>query len=101
MGSIEHLVALPPASSPYGGSKAALNWFIRRLRFEEPWLTSFVVRPGLVETDMAAATFGDQLSVYGSITIETSVKSLVNVADRASKELSGTFQNYDGTPFPW
>ncbi|KAF4501983.1 Short-chain dehydrogenase reductase SDR [Fusarium agapanthi] len=104
MGSMEQLVGLP-STSPYGGSKAALNWFIRRLHFEEPWLTSFVIHPGLVETDLAAATFGngstEQLSVYGSITIETSVTSLVNVIDKASKELSGTFQNYDGTQIAW
>ncbi|KAF5584025.1 short-chain dehydrogenase reductase SDR [Fusarium subglutinans] len=105
MGSMEHLVGLPSTTSPYGGSKAALNWFIRRLHFEEPWLTSFVIHPGLVETEMAAAAFGngstEQLSAYGSITIETSVTSLVNVIDKASKELSGTFQNYDGTPIAW
>ncbi|KAG4266596.1 hypothetical protein FPRO03_01880 [Fusarium proliferatum] len=104
IGSMEHLVALPPTSSPYGGSKAALNWFIRRLHFEEPWLTSFVI-PGLVETEMAVAAFGtgttEKLSVYGSISVETSVTSLVNVIDKAGKELSGTFQNYDGTEIAW
>ncbi|KAF5253986.1 hypothetical protein FANTH_1168 [Fusarium anthophilum] len=104
IGSMDHLVGLP-STSPYGGSKAALNWFIRRLHFEEPWLTSFVIHPGLVETDLAATTFGngstENLSAYGSITIETSVTSLVNVIDKASKELSGTFQNYDGTPIAW
>ncbi|KAF5539408.1 short-chain dehydrogenase reductase SDR [Fusarium mexicanum] len=105
MGYMEHLVGLPSTASPYGGSKAALNWFIRRLHFEEPWLTSFVIHPGLVETDLAAAAFSNgftgQLSDYGSITVETSVTSLVNVVDNASKELSGTFQNYDGTPIAW
>ncbi|KAF5701145.1 short-chain dehydrogenase reductase SDR [Fusarium globosum] len=105
IGSMEHLVALPPTSSPYGGSKAALNWFIRRLHFEEPWLTSFVIHPGLVETEMAVAAFGtgttEKLSVYGSISVETSVTSLVNVIDKAGKELSGTFQNYDGTEIAW
>ncbi|KAF5597959.1 short-chain dehydrogenase reductase SDR [Fusarium pseudoanthophilum] len=105
MGSMENLVALPSTNSPYGGSKAALNWFIRRLRFEEPWLTSFVIHPGLVETEMAAAAFGNgstkELSMYGAISIETSVTGLVNVVDKASKKLSGTFQNYDGTPIAW
>ncbi|KAF5684668.1 short-chain dehydrogenase reductase SDR [Fusarium denticulatum] len=105
MGSMENLVALPSTNNPYGGSKAALNWFIRRLHFEEPWLTIFFIHPGLVETEMAAAAFGngstEELSVYGAISIETCVTGLVNVIDRASKELSETFQNYDGTPIPW
>ncbi|KAF4949206.1 hypothetical protein FGADI_9063 [Fusarium gaditjirri] len=105
LGSMERLVGLPPTSSPYGGSKAALNWFIRRLHFEEPWLTSFVIHPGLVETDMAAAAVGggskEGLSAYGAITVKTSVTSLVSVIDNASKALSGTFQNYDGTPNAW
>ncbi|KAK7448007.1 hypothetical protein CaCOL14_007360 [Colletotrichum acutatum] len=49
---MESLESLPPALSPYGASKVALNWFIRRLHFEETWLTSFVLHPGTVATDM-------------------------------------------------
>ncbi|KAH7227136.1 uncharacterized protein BKA55DRAFT_599163 [Fusarium redolens] len=105
IGSMELLAGLPPTSSPYGGSKAALNWFIRRLHFEEPWLTSFVFHPGLVETDLALAAVGsgskEQLSAFGAITVETSVTSMVNVIDKAGKELGGTFQNYDGTTIAW
>ncbi|PCD36008.1 hypothetical protein AU210_008563 [Fusarium oxysporum f. sp. radicis-cucumerinum] len=102
--SMELLAGFPPTHSPYGGSKAALNWFIRRLHFEEPWLTSFVFHPGLVETELAAGAVkgsGLQLSDLGAISVETSVTSMVKTIDSATKELSGTFKNYDGTPLPW
>lgn len=106
IGSMEQLVGLPvSAGSPYGGSKAALNWFIRRLHFEEPWLTSFVFHPGLVETDLAIAAVGqnslENLSNFGAISVDTSVASMVDVISKGGKELGGTFQNYDGTTLPW
>jgi norsolorinic acid ketoreductase len=94
----------PPNHSPYGGSKAALNWYIRRLHFEEPWLTSFVFHPGLVETDMAeelATRSGIQLKDLGSIDVDTSVSGMVSVIEKATKEVSGTFKNYDGSDLPW
>ncbi|KAI7762682.1 hypothetical protein LZL87_014026 [Fusarium oxysporum] len=96
IGSMEHLVGFPPTGSPYGGSKAALNWLIRRLHFEEPWLISLVFHPGLVETDLARAVAtnqGAKLSNFGAISIETSVSSMVNIIGKANKEISGTFQN--------
>lgn len=104
IGSMEALASFPPAHSPYGGSKAALNWFIRRLHFEEPWLTSFVFHPGLVETDLANAAvedFGIKLSDLGGISVETSVASMVKTLDTASRDISGTFQNYDGSVLLW
>ncbi|KAK7425767.1 hypothetical protein QQZ08_007743 [Neonectria magnoliae] len=104
IGSMEALAGFPPTQSPYGGSKAALNWFIRRLHFEEPWLTSFVFHPGLVETDLAAgAVEGSslKLSDLGAISVDTSVTSMVKTIDAATRDISGTFQNYDGTSVPW
>jgi NAD(P)-dependent dehydrogenase (short-subunit alcohol dehydrogenase family) len=100
------LVALkfPNTASPYGGSKTALNWFVRRLHFEEPWLTSFVFHPGLVETDLAAASVagtGVALKDLGAITVDTSVAGMVKTIDSATRDISGTFQNYDGAVNPW
>ncbi|KPM36576.1 hypothetical protein AK830_g9994 [Neonectria ditissima] len=76
IGGLELLAPLPPTLSPYGASKAALNWFIRRIHFEEDWLLSFVLRPGLVLTDMTAETFGSvgiDPKEHGAITVEQSV----------------------------
>jgi norsolorinic acid ketoreductase len=106
IGGIDALTSLgwPNTASPYGGSKAALNWFVRRLHFEEPWLTSFVFHPGLVETDMAhGALEGTGLSVkdVGAITVDTSVSGMVKTIMAATRETSSTFQNYDGAINPW
>ncbi|CAI7676454.1 unnamed protein product [Penicillium discolor] len=104
IGSMEALAGFPSVQSPYGGSKAALNWFVRRLHFEEPWLTSFVFHPGLVETELAQTTveeFSIKLSDLGAISVETSVSSMVKTLDATSRETSGTFQNYDGSVLPW
>ena len=103
---IDTLVSLgfPFTSSPYGGSKTALNWFVRRLHFEEPWLTSFVIHPGLVETDMAAslaASTNQKLEDFGAISVETSAAGMSKILDAATRETSGTFQNYDGAVNPW
>ena len=104
IGAMDMLAAFPAKHSPYGGSKAALNWFIRRLHFEEPWLTSFVFHPGLVETDMNtdfAAASGSKWKDFGAISVDTSVTNMVGVIDEATKEFGGTFKNYDGTALPW
>ncbi|RSL41509.1 hypothetical protein CEP53_012710 [Fusarium sp. AF-6] len=104
IGSMEGLAGFPSTHSPYGGSKAELNWFIRRLHFEEPWLTSFVFHPGLVETELAAGAVGVaglKLSDVSAISVETSVAAMVSTIDKATRDISGTFQNYDGTQLPW
>ncbi|GKT60002.1 aflatoxin biosynthesis ketoreductase Nor-1 [Colletotrichum tofieldiae] len=103
-GAAEAVAQIPASASPYGASKAALNWFVRRLHFEEPWLTAFVFHPGLVETDMAAALAektGADLKAFGSITVKQSVDGMVAAIDKANRESSGTFKNYDGTDLPW
>ncbi|KAK1982253.1 short chain dehydrogenase [Colletotrichum cereale] len=103
-GAAADLARMPVSFSPYGASKAALSWFVRRLSFEEPWLTAFVFHPGLVETDMAtllADGAGADVKALGAITVEQSVEGMVATIDRANKESSGTFKNYDGTDLPW
>jgi norsolorinic acid ketoreductase len=104
IGSMEALTGFPATHSPYGGSKAELNYFVRRLHFEEEWLTSFVFHPGLVETDLAqgaVAGAGLKLSDIGAISVDTSVAGMVGTIDKATRETSGTFQSYDGTTLPW
>ncbi|KAI1014074.1 hypothetical protein LB504_008951 [Fusarium proliferatum] len=102
--SMEFLADVPGFFSPYGASKTALNWFIRNLHFEEPWLISFVIHPGAVETDVAIANMkehGGNLSDYGFITVETSVAFMAKIIDKATKKIGGTFQTYDGTILAW
>ncbi|KAF2825875.1 short-chain dehydrogenase [Ophiobolus disseminans] len=102
MGIQEHLAFLPPKFSPYGLSKAALNWAVRRIHFDEPWLTAYVTHPGLVLTDMAASMDPDvDFKALGAITIEESVEGMLKTLDKANRDIGGTFQNYDSTTLPW
>lgn len=101
IGSQEVLSNFPETSSPYGASKAALNWFVRLLSFEEPWLTSWVFHPGVVETDLSSGG-GVDLKALGAISVETSVADMVKTTWSIDpKDLSGTFRNHDGTIIPW
>ncbi|GKT82253.1 aflatoxin biosynthesis ketoreductase Nor-1 [Colletotrichum tofieldiae] len=101
IGSQEILTNFPGTSSPYGASKAALNWFIRLLSFEEPWLTSWVFHPGLVETDLTSGG-GMDLKALGAISVEASVADMIKTTwSIEPKDLSGTFRNHDGTVIPW
>ncbi|KAJ4989202.1 short-chain dehydrogenase [Stagonosporopsis vannaccii] len=104
IGYMEALAGLPSTHSPYGASKAALNWYIRRLHFEEPWLTVFAFHPGVVDTDMvAAATVGTDLRLedLGAISVETSVSDMVAVIDGATKQIGGTLRTHENAVLPW
>ncbi|WVQ83391.1 hypothetical protein IAT38_005532 [Cryptococcus sp. DSM 104549] len=41
-----------PQAGVYGTSKAAINFLMRSIHFEEPSLTVFTIHPGWVDTDM-------------------------------------------------
>lgn len=102
LGIQDALSFLPQKFSPYGVSKAALNWTVRRIHIEEPWLTAYVTHPGLVLTDMAAAMDeGTDMKALGAITVQESVDGVLKTLDKAGREIGGTFQNYDGTVLPW
>ncbi|KAF2193029.1 short-chain dehydrogenase [Zopfia rhizophila CBS 207.26] len=103
IGGQESLAGFPAKFSPYGASKAASNWFIRRIHFDEPWLTSFVFHPGLVLTDMASTVSGPGVNpvTLGAITVDVSVNGMLKTMESASREISGTLQNYDGATLPW
>jgi len=102
MGAQAGLAGFPEVFSPYGSSKAALNWAVNRMHFEESWLTSYVTHPGLVVTDMGN-TMGppEALKAAGAITVEQSVGGVLSTLDKAERSISGTFQNWDGTTLPW
>lgn len=102
--SQEALSALSQMLSPYGASKAALNWLVAHIHIEEPWLTAFVVHPGLVLTDMAPSVIppGRNPASFGAIDVDTSVTGLLKLVDTANRpEFGGKFKNYDGTSLPW
>ncbi|PRP88862.1 hypothetical protein PROFUN_00330 [Planoprotostelium fungivorum] len=90
----------------YSLSKAALNYLVRRISVEhaEDDLIAFTVHPGLVETDMAVEFLADpKFEAWKSAAIkpDDSAEALLAIADKATKETSGKFLNYDGTELPW
>ncbi|KAF9691381.1 hypothetical protein EKO04_010689 [Ascochyta lentis] len=106
IGSIAAQDQLPPTGgfAPYGSSKVALNWLVKRLHIEEQWLTAYVSHPGLVLTDMARSFVGsdENAKAMGGITVEESVAGLLKTLDAATRESTGgVFKSYDGTGLPW
>ncbi|KAJ4338720.1 hypothetical protein N0V95_007991 [Ascochyta clinopodiicola] len=106
IGSLASQEHMPPNThfTPYGTSKAALNWIIRRVHFENEWLTAYVSHPGLVKTDLAAKLIGDEenAKAMGAITVDVSAAGLLKTLDAATREtVGGAFRNYDGTALPW
>ncbi|KAJ5634234.1 hypothetical protein N7528_002076 [Penicillium herquei] len=101
---MELLEGLPPMVSPYGGSKAALNWFLRRVHFEEDWLITIAIHPGVVATDFLSQDVevpDDGSSVVHPISVEKSVSGILERLHSATRDNSGTFQSYDGNILPW
>jgi norsolorinic acid ketoreductase len=46
IGSIAEIDNLPMLFAPYGASKAALNWTVRKIHAENPELIAFPISPG-------------------------------------------------------
>ncbi|KZM27079.1 Norsolorinic acid ketoreductase [Ascochyta rabiei] len=105
IGSLASQELMPPNThfTPYGASKAALNWVIRRVHFENEWLTAYVSHPGLVKTDLTARLIGDETAkAIGAITVAESAAGLLKTLDAATREtVGGAFRTYDGTALPW
>ncbi|KAF2227166.1 aflatoxin biosynthesis ketoreductase nor-1 [Elsinoe ampelina] len=90
-------------TSPYGASKAALNWIVQRVCLEEDWLTAFVFNPGLVITDMAKSFVGGaDLEKIGGSTVDDSTESMLKIIDVATRDVhGGKFLQYNGQELPW
>ena len=56
-------------------------------------IISFVINPGWVRTDLGGAS--------APVAVEDSVRSILARIDAATLETSGTFQNWNGTTYPW
>lgn len=75
---------------------------MRRLHTEEPWLTTFALDPGWVQTDMGnggARAFGME---QAPLSIEESVTGQYKVLTSATREQhGGLVVNYEGEIQPW
>jgi len=77
----------------YRSSKAALNMINKSLAIDLSWLTTIVIHPGWVKTDMGGA--GAPLEA------KDSAKGIWKVITDAGAEQSGRFFNYTGAELPW
>ncbi|KAF4549137.1 Short chain dehydrogenase-like protein 6 [Elsinoe fawcettii] len=103
MGLMKEMMEYGNVASPYGASKAALNWMVQRVNLEEDWLTAFVFNPGLVVTDMGKS-FGKGMDIMelGAITVEKTTSSMAQIIDEATRESrGGKFLQWNGQDLPW
>ncbi|KAH7411191.1 hypothetical protein BKA64DRAFT_772647 [Cadophora sp. MPI-SDFR-AT-0126] len=101
LGSIGAMEGAVP-SLAYGVSKAAANYFVRKVHFEERGIMAIAVHPGWVKTANGQA-FADCMGVTAPpMTVEESAKGVLEQIDNATKATtSGSFLSYDGTILPW
>lgn len=77
----------------YRSSKTALNMINKCIALENPWLTTLVLHPGWVKTDMG----GEQAPVE----TEQSAGGLWKVIQQAKNASSGRFYDFRGKELPW
>ncbi|KII86986.1 hypothetical protein PLICRDRAFT_43688 [Plicaturopsis crispa FD-325 SS-3] len=103
-GSITIGPTIPFGLFAYGATKAALNWFTRKIHFENENFISFSLNPGAVATDMLKTTIGvvPEAGNFPSISPEESATDVLAVVDKATREeTGGTFLDQDGSALPW
>jgi NAD(P)-dependent dehydrogenase (short-subunit alcohol dehydrogenase family) len=77
----------------YRMSKAALNMFHKTFSIDFPQITSLVIHPGWVQTDMGGAN--------APTSVEKSARGILRVIEKASPRDSGDFLDYEGDRLPW
>ena len=84
-----------PGSDAYGycASKAALNMFMHTLSFDLKEVTTLVIDPGWVQTDMGGPN--------AWFTPAESISQVIAVIDGATLEDTGKFLRWDGQEVPW
>ncbi|KAH8813789.1 NAD(P)-binding protein [Flagelloscypha sp. PMI_526] len=107
--SLELYLPMPPGFLAYGTSKAAVNYLARKAHFENEWLISFPLSPGIVTTDMAKDNRERDLTGAlraaqdaMAISAEDAAHLLVDIITNATREKhGGQFVNIDGKTIPW
>lgn len=102
VGSLGLMPDVPLHAAAYGASKAAANYLVRKVHFEEEWLTAFMVHPGWVQTEMGNAGAVEAGLERAPNTIEESIEGVVALVDGATREqTAGRFWGFDGKELPW
>ncbi|KAK4123007.1 NAD(P)-binding protein [Parathielavia appendiculata] len=93
---------IPMKNAAYAPTKVVQHWLTKAIHTEEPWLTSFPVDPGWVQTDLGqrgAHAFGYEKA---AITVDDSVNGIIKVIDASTREThGGKLWVYTGQESPW
>lgn len=83
LSSITQVDQLSPLTRAYGASKAAINYLMRKVHFEEPWLSSLVICPGWTRTDMGNTTAQmAEVDTQAPVPLDVSVRGVVKEVSR-------------------
>ncbi|KAK3294363.1 uncharacterized protein B0H64DRAFT_324982, partial [Chaetomium fimeti] len=97
---ILHQESMPGVA--YGMSKAAANWFTKKVSVElKGQVVAGVVHPGWVQTDLGQSLADAIGFKEPPLTVEASAKGVVEQIDNWTPEKSGQFLSYDGRLLPW
>jgi NAD(P)-dependent dehydrogenase (short-subunit alcohol dehydrogenase family) len=77
----------------YRMSKVALNMFNKSFSCDYPGITSVVVHPGWVKTDMGGSN--------APVEVADSAKGILKIALSAKSEMNGKFYDFEGDELPW
>ncbi|KAJ6128189.1 hypothetical protein N7471_009406 [Penicillium samsonianum] len=93
---------IPLKIAPYGASKAAANFFVRKINYEHDDIATLAIDPGSVKTD-AGDNAAQSMGFPGALLeIEVSVNAIVTKIDGLTKENgAGEFWSSDGTTPSW
>lgn len=81
------------ASHVYRSSKSALNMIVKGLSLEHPEVTSVVIHPGWVKTEMGGEN--------APVEVKDSAAGIWKLQQGLKKSDSGRFFNYNGKELPW
>jgi NAD(P)-dependent dehydrogenase (short-subunit alcohol dehydrogenase family) len=70
--------SVPLKSTAYGASKAAVNYIVRKIHFENPGLIAFPISPGWVQTDMGNHGATSHGMEKAPITIDQSIAGMLD-----------------------
>ncbi|KAJ5210190.1 Short-chain dehydrogenase/reductase SDR [Penicillium cf. griseofulvum] len=102
MATIGDMKDAPWSTAPYGASKAAANFFVRKINFEHDDIATLAIDPGSVKTE-SGNDAGRKLGFDGAfVEIEDSVNAIVAKIDGLTKENgAGEFWSIDNTTHAW
>lgn len=93
---------IPVPATAYGISKVAVHYMLRKIHFENEKLIAFTLSPGWVKTEMGNAGAQAMGMESAPVTLEDSIKGMVEKIDGATREeTGGTLQSFDETKYPW